>query len=190
LRVFAIVGLIAGFALATLLVLAHGAGAIWHGATALGMNGFALVVGFHLGLIGLMGVAWWLLRRGRADTMLPRFWWGRFVRDSASEALPLSQVGGFVFGARALALTGVSGAFAAASTVVDVTAELVAQLGYTVFGLLLLDRLRPDNTFAGSRACRGRWDDRCGCGLRCRAGTRRRFHRANRRASGTGIPRS
>ena len=30
--------------------------------------------------------------------------WGRLVRDSGSEALPLSQVGGYVLGARALAL--------------------------------------------------------------------------------------
>ena len=141
-------GLLAGLAATTILVLSHGAGAIWHSAALLGASGFAIVVAFHLALIALMGTAWRLLGRGRADATLPRFAWGRLIRDSASEALPLSQVGGFVLGARALAVTGVSGAFAAASTVVDVTTELSAQLVYVVIGLALMTRLRPDNGFA------------------------------------------
>ncbi len=141
----AILGLLAGLGIVTLLVLSHGLGAIWSSAAVLGAGGFGLVVCVHLGLIGLMGVAWWLLARGRSYAILRRFVWGRLIRDSASEALPLSQIGGFVFGARALALTGVPGAFAAASTVVDVTAELVAQLAYTAIGLLLMEELRPNN---------------------------------------------
>jgi len=142
-------GLIGGLALATILVLSRGVGTIWHSATVLGLKGFGVVVGFHIVLIVLMGCAWWMLARGRADAKLPRFIWGRLIRDSAAEALPLSQIGGFVLGARALALTGVSGAFAAASTVVDVTLELVAQIGYTIIGLLLLEWLRPGNEIVG-----------------------------------------
>ena len=145
LKALVIVGLIGGLVLATILVLSRGVGTIWHSATVLGLAGFGAVVGFHIGLIILMGCAWWMLARGRADAKLPRFIWGRLIRDSAAEALPLSQIGGFVLGARALALTGVSGVFAAASTVVDVTLELVAQIAYTIIGLLLLERLRPGN---------------------------------------------
>ena len=52
--------------------------------------------------------------------------------DRSSELLPLSQVGGYVLGARALTLTGVAGTVAAASTIVDVTLEFVSQLAYTV----------------------------------------------------------
>ncbi len=141
-------GLLAGLAATAILVLSHGAGAIWHSAAFLGAGGFAIVVCFHLGLIVLMGAAWWLLARGRADATLARFAWGRLIRDSASEALPLSQVGGFVLGARALAVAGISGAFAAASTVVDVTTELSAQLVYVVIGLVAITYLRPDNGFA------------------------------------------
>ncbi len=125
----------------TLLVLTQGAGAIWHGMATLGWGGFAAVVVFHMVLIALMGLAWWLLGRDRGGW--PQFIWGRLIRDSASEALPLSQIGGYVLGARAVALTGLSSAFAAGSTVVDVTVELVAQLGYTLVGLALLSRLRP-----------------------------------------------
>jgi glycosyltransferase 2 family protein len=149
LKGLAVAGLIGGLTLATILVLSHDVGAIWRSATALGFGGFGLVVCFHIVLIFLMGCAWWLLGRRRVDASVARFIWGRLIRDSASEALPLSQIGGFVLGARALALAGVSGTFAAASTVVDVTLELVAQIVYTIIGLLLLEWLRPSNTVAG-----------------------------------------
>ena len=144
----AVLGLAAGLALGTLLVLSYGAGAIWHGAAALGWGGFAAVILWHLALIALMGLAWWRLGRGRADAAWPRFVWGRLIRDSASEALPLSQLGGYVLGARALTLAGVASRFAAASTVVDVTIELIAQLAYTGLGLALLDTLRPHTGLA------------------------------------------
>jgi putative membrane protein len=145
LKALVIVGLIGGLALATILVLSWGVGTIWHSATALGLDGFGFVVGFHTVSIVQMGCAWWMLGWERVDAKASRFIWGRLIRDSASEALPLSQVGGFVLGARALTLAGVSGAFAAASTVVDVTLELFAQIGYTIIGLLLLEWLRPNN---------------------------------------------
>jgi putative membrane protein len=74
--------------------------------------------------------------------------WGRLVRDSGSEVLPLSQVGGYVLGARALALAGVTGTVAAASTIVDVTFEFVAQLAYTALGLVLLLQLQPGSAAA------------------------------------------
>ena len=57
--------------------------------------------------------------------------------------LPLSQIGGYVSGARALALKGVPGTLATASTIVDVTLEFVAQLAYTGLGLILLVALKP-----------------------------------------------
>ena len=107
-------------------------------------------------LLTLMGVAWFVLAPASARPAFApfgwvRFGWARLIRDSASECLPLSQLGGFVLGARALAIGApgaraaarVSGAFAAASTVVDVTLELVAQLLYLACGLALLHAVRP-----------------------------------------------
>jgi putative membrane protein len=150
--------LVASAALALALIAVHGAADVFHSAARLGWAGFAAIVAFHLVLIALMGTAWWLLgtvrgvrtQRARAGRLALRcFVWGRLIRDSAAEVLPLSQIGGHVLGARALTLTGATGAFAAASTVVDVTVELVAQLFYTMGGLVLLDLLRPDNPIAG-----------------------------------------
>jgi putative membrane protein len=88
-----------------------------------------------------MGMAWWALLPGT------RLWisiWGRLVRDAASEVLPLSQVGGYVLGARSIALTGVSGTSAAASTIVDVSLEFIAQIAFTGLALAWLIRLWPE----------------------------------------------
>jgi len=147
-KALALLGLIAGLVLATVLVFGYGVDGIWAAASDLGWSGFAAVIGFHAVLLVAMGLAWWLLGWGRADARPGRFIWGRVIRDSASEVLPLSQVGGFVLGARAATLAGVSGAFAAASTAVDITAELVGQLAYTLLGLGLLAWVQPDNALA------------------------------------------
>ncbi|AHJ61984.1 putative membrane spanning protein [Granulibacter bethesdensis] len=138
-----LLGLLAGLAIVTLLVLEQNAGAVWHSLTAIGWEGFSIIVLYHLNLIGLMGLAWWMLGRNKGRPWW--FTWGRLIRDSAAETLPLSQLGGYVLGGRAATLAGIPGAFAAASTVVDVTTELVAQLVYTLIGLTLLSWNRPDS---------------------------------------------
>ncbi len=138
--------LAAALTLFAALLATSGFGAVWHNARLAGFGGFAAVTAWHLALMGLMGAAWWLLS-ATAPGRWPRFAWGRMVRDSAAEILPLSQLGGYVSGARAVVLAGVPGVFAAASTVVDVTVELVAQLGYTAIGLALLHQLRPGSGF-------------------------------------------
>lgn len=122
-----------------------GAGAVAHSLFAVGAVGFAAICAIHLGLIAVMGLAWRALLPGAAAGKVI---WARLVRDSAAEALPLSQVGGYVLGARALALAGVSATLAAASTIVDVTLEFFAQLAYTALGLALFVRLQPETRAA------------------------------------------
>jgi putative membrane protein len=115
-----------------------GIGAIVAAMRTLGWTGFAAVVAFHLGVIALVGFAWSLLARDRTEGRPGCFVWGRLIRDSSSETLPFSQVGGFVMGARAASLCGVPGRFAAASTIVDMTVEMAARVPYMVLGLGLL----------------------------------------------------
>jgi putative membrane protein len=136
---------IAGVAVIAALVAYFGAGAVVRSLFAVGAVGFAAICAFHLALIAVMGLAWRTLLPG---AMAGKVMWARLVRDSAAETLPLSQVGGYVLGARALALAGVSGTLAAASTIVDVTVEFVAQLAYTALGLALLVRLQPETEVA------------------------------------------
>ncbi|MBV9828212.1 MAG: flippase-like domain-containing protein [Alphaproteobacteria bacterium] len=134
-----------GVAVMVALVAYFGAGAVVGSLLAIGVPGFAAICVIHLGLTAVMGLAWWSLLPGA-----PPGWvmWARLVRDSGAEALPLSQVGGYVLGGRAVSLGGVSGTRAAASTIVDVTLEFMAQLAYTALGLAWLVRLQPETEVA------------------------------------------
>src|SRR5205823_8740885 len=107
--------------------------------------GFVAILAIHLALTVAMGLAWRAVLPGAHPGIVI---WARLVRDAGSEALPLSQVGGYVLGARALTLTGVAGTVAAASTIVDVTLEFVSQLAYTALRLAWLVRLQPDSPVA------------------------------------------
>ena len=144
-KALTILAAIVGVAAIAALVGYFGAGAVMRSLLAVGGIGFAAICAIHLGLMAVMGLAWRALLPGFPVWTGP---WGRVVRDSGSELLPFSQVGGYVLGARALALAGVSGTLAAASTIVDVTLEFVAQLAYTALGLAWLVRLQPESRAA------------------------------------------
>ena len=144
-RALTILAAVVGVAAIAALVGYFGAGAVMRSLLAVGGLGFAAICAIHLALMAIMGLAWRALLPG-SPTWIAL--WGRVVRDSGSELLPFSQVGGYVLGARALALAGVSGTLAAASTIVDVTLEFIAQLAYTALGLAWLVRLQPDSAAA------------------------------------------
>lgn len=141
-----IAALAGGLALTILLVLHFGAPAVAAALGAAGIAGLAIIAALHLAGIALMGVAWWLLAGDAGRLRL--FVWARLIRDSAAEVLPLSQLGGYVLGARALILHGVGGAAAVATTVADVTLEMAGQIAYTALGLALLLWLRPSTRLA------------------------------------------
>ncbi|HKT17756.1 MAG TPA: lysylphosphatidylglycerol synthase domain-containing protein [Stellaceae bacterium] len=133
---------IVGLALGTAIVGYFGFGEVASALGTIGWGGFFVVCLYHFTLMLMLGFAWYVIvpppqRRLRA------YLCGRVVRDSGSEVLPLSQVGGFIMGARAASLFGPTMTFAVASTVVDLTIEVIAQLGYTAIGLALLVRLHP-----------------------------------------------
>jgi putative membrane protein len=140
-RLISIVTAIAGLGLIGVLVAYFGADAVTRSLLAVGWVGFGTICLIHLALIVIMGIAWWVLTPGRSPwTSI----WGRLVRDTGSELLPLSQVGGYVLGARAITLAGVPTTIAAASTIVDVSFEFIAQIAFTTLGLVWLMRLRSD----------------------------------------------
>jgi glycosyltransferase 2 family protein len=140
-----IAAVIVGVTAMAVLVAYFGAGAVMNSLAAIGLGGFIAVCGIHLALTAAMGLAWRALLPGASTG---RVMWARLVRDSGSEALPLSQVGGYVLGVRALALAGVPATLGAASTIVDVTLEFVAQLAYTAIGLVLLVQSQPETQVA------------------------------------------
>ncbi|MBV8455901.1 MAG: flippase-like domain-containing protein, partial [Acetobacteraceae bacterium] len=138
---FASVGAgIAGLALIGALVAYFGAAPVIRSLAALAWTGFLAVCLIHVMVIAAMGIAW---RALVPDAPAWAFVWGRFVRDAGSDVLPFSPMGGCVLGARAVALTGVAGPVAAASTIADLTLEFFAKLVYTGLGLVLFVQLRP-----------------------------------------------
>jgi len=143
-----VVTFIAGLAVITILVVSRGAGAIWNALASIGWGGFAAVCVTQLALIGLMGLSWRIIVAAPKRLPLGTFFWARLIRDSGAEILPLSQLGGFVMGARAATLAGLTSTLSAASTVVDVTLELFAQLIFTAIGLGLLLLVHPESALA------------------------------------------
>lgn len=144
-KLFSVLAAVVGLSLIAALIFHFGPQAVTRSLIAVGWTGFAAVCGIHLVLMAVMGIAWGVLVPGT------RFWvpvWGRLVRDSGSELLPLSQIGGYVLGARAVTLAGVDGTTATASTIVDVTLELFGQLAYTALGLSSLIYVEPDAAIA------------------------------------------
>jgi glycosyltransferase 2 family protein len=135
---------VAGLALGTLLIGWFGFGRVMAASVSVGWGGFALVCGWQMLSFTILGLAWSQIvpRHGR---MLGVFVWGRMVRDAAANCLPLSQIGGFVLGARAVTLHGLSWSIATASTVVDITAEFLAQLVFAAVGLTILIVRVPDS---------------------------------------------
>jgi hypothetical protein len=140
-RFFPVLAVIAGVTAMVALVWRLGAAAVLHSLVAVGAVGFVSVCLIHTALIAVMGLAWYALLPGTRPWVAI---WGRFVRDAGSEVLPLSQVGGYVLGTRAIALCGVPATRGAASTIVDVTLEFVGQLGYVALGLAWLVHLHAE----------------------------------------------
>jgi putative membrane protein len=134
-----------GLLLGTLLVGWFGAGRVLAGVLSVGWGGFALILGWQMLLFVILGLGWDAIAPRREARRFWVFIWGRMVRDSSANCLPFSQVGGFVFGARAVTLHGVGWPLATASTVVDVTAEFLAELAFTGIGLAILLARAPNS---------------------------------------------
>jgi putative membrane protein len=90
----------------------------------------------------MMGFAWWVVSGEEPPASSSRFVWARFVRDAAAEVLPFLQVGGIVFGLRALGRGRVI-AVGAVSAAIDGIIELTAKLPYTLAALIALLALAP-----------------------------------------------
>ena len=131
---------LAGLAVSALLVVWFDAGQVLDVALSVGWRGFGVLALWQAGLFLLLGLAWATVLPGVRPGVLV---WGRMVRDAATTCLPFSPVGGYVLGARAIAVLGVAWPVAAAGTVVDVTAEIIGQFLFSVFGLLTLLLVRP-----------------------------------------------
>ena len=127
-----------GVALALYLVRYVGWHAVLSAAATIGWTGFALFCLGALALFVLLGAAWQVLLPAAVAPRLRVLIGARLVRDAGAEVLPLSQLGGIALGVRAAMLQGMSAPLASASMIVDVTAEMLAQIAYAVLGVAIL----------------------------------------------------
>jgi putative membrane protein len=129
-----------GLVLATGIIGYVGFGKVASAFAEIGWRGLFGLCLTYLGPVGLLAAAWLVLDPGAPPRTWFVFYFARLVRDASGELLPFSSLGGFVFGARAAILGGVDAAAAISTTVADVTAEFIGQLGFTAVGIALLIR--------------------------------------------------
>ncbi len=127
-----------GLAIATAVVGYIGFGAVFSALSTIGWRGLAFLSLYSALPLALLGSAWFVVGETPRLGQWGAFVWARLARDAGSELLPFSHVGGFVIGARAAVLRGITPTVAYSTTIVDVTTEIIAQLGFTGLGLGLL----------------------------------------------------
>src|SRR5215472_8051219 len=127
-----------GLAIAVYVVLHIGVDQVVSAVSRVGFSGYALVVLTSLALPFVLGLAWFTLTAGSVSpSRYPMFALARQIRDSASDVLPFSQIGGVVIGIRAIILRGLPAPLAFASGIADITTELMAQLAFIAIGTAL-----------------------------------------------------
>ena len=136
---------IAGLCLATLIVATHGVGGVVRAALSVGPWGFAATVAVQLALFGILAAAW--------HAACPDIPWrdlllGRTVRESGTNVLPFSHVGGIAAGVQATSLRGIGLPRGFAANVVDVTFESMAQVAFIALGVAALVLRAPDSHLA------------------------------------------
>lgn len=127
-----------GLALAAWLIDSVGLRSIVSATFAVGWGGFVALCICGAALFVVLGTAWFALAPRQGNSRFANFVWARAVRECSGELLPFSLLGGIVIGARALTLRGVDGSLAFASSIVDVTVEMVAQIVFVTAGLVFL----------------------------------------------------
>ena len=112
-------------------------GAVLAAIRPIGPGGFLVVILAQVALFIPLGLAWQMAGTPKAGPSLI-FMWGRLMREAASDVLPFSQLGGLVIAGRVAVLGGVGAGEAFASSVIDITVEIAAQLIYTLVGVAVL----------------------------------------------------
>jgi putative membrane protein len=144
-----------GVALTLYLVRYVGWHAVLAAVGALGVAGFGVFSLCGLVVFVLLGAAWQVLLGVSGAPRLALLIRARLVRDAGAEVLPLSQLGGIALGVRAAILQGVAAPLAAASMIVDVTTEMLAQIAYAALGVVILAVRVPQDSRVASFVAAG-----------------------------------
>jgi putative membrane protein len=131
-----------GVCLALYVVFHIGFGTVASAVARAGFGGFGLLCLYGLSMSPLLAAAWFVLLPAGSG-YFGVFVWARMIREAVSDLLPFSHIGGIALGARAAILHRVPAPIAFASTIVDVTAELLAQIAFIALGLGILSKHAP-----------------------------------------------
>ncbi len=134
---------IAGLAVSVYLLVDYGLSDVWDALLTAGWEGFAAVTIAHLVAIALCALAWRTLIAAAPPHAYLAFFWARFLRDGVNNLVGIVPCAGEMVGARELRLHGVPSGMAAATTVIDVTTELLSQLAFALLGLGVLIYVQP-----------------------------------------------
>ncbi len=146
----------AGLAICALLgVLSGGALVAWQGFAAVGaalqlagLPCLAAICLFHL--LPLVGCAEaWRTLCHHPKPGIVSFICFRWVRDAGGDILGIIPAGGEMAGIRTMIARGIAPSLAAASTVVDLTMEMTAQVAFTLIGFCLLLARHPKTPIVG-----------------------------------------
>ncbi len=138
-----------GILLAICLVIYFGISEVWDALATAGWSGMAAILCAYL--VSLLLCAWsWrvLLVEKYPQNRIMLFLWARWIRDSVGNLLAIVPGAGEAAGARELTKNGLKVNVAAATTIVDMTAEMLSQLIYTFMGLAFLFAYHPDQPAA------------------------------------------
>jgi putative membrane protein len=135
----AIVGGLAGLALAAWLLESYGVGRILDLLRNAGWFGITAVIAFHLVQILFSASAWFVIAGPAAPRpRLRTYFMLRWIREGVNNLLPVAQIGGEFVASRLLGRRGLALANAIAGAIADLTMEMVTQILFTLLGLYLL----------------------------------------------------
>ena len=143
----AILFALCGLAGVTALVVWQGAGAVLEATLAIGW-GLVLVIVYEAVPIVVDARAWGYLIDAGERPSWPAMVRARWLRQSVNQLLPAVPVGGQVVGARLLSFSGVPGARAGASVVIDVSLGAATQMLFVLIGVAVLVSRDPDSDLA------------------------------------------
>jgi putative membrane protein len=138
-RLGAIVGGLAGVALAAWLLSSYGIVQILEVLVRIGWLGMLVVIVFHLSQMLCSALGWQVIAGPQDVVPHTRTWLLlRWIREAVNNLLPLAQIGGEFVAARLLRTRGVPLASAIGGTIADLMMEMATQVLFTVFGVALL----------------------------------------------------
>jgi len=143
-RVALFMAAMVGIAAAICLVVYFGISGVWDAIATAGWRGMSAILCAYL--LSLFFCAWgWrvLLVEKHSQHRGLLFLWARWVRDGIGNLLAIIPGAGEAAGARELSKHGLRVSVAAATTITDMTTEMMSQLIYTFMGLAILFVYHP-----------------------------------------------